>query len=212
MAIDRRLAVGAALLLTLSTAAATDATHHAPKAPPKATTTLNQHYVWYDGDEPRTVWLDPYLVADFTREPAHAAALKRAFPRAQALTRRHAGMRLWKADERVGASETVRTLSATTATDDYSPVLRDAPSEEAPLRALPGNVIVYFEPDWDEARVRAWVHAQGLTIVKRLEIGRNVYVLETEAGLAALETANRLYLSGDVVAAFPDWWREVVPR
>ena len=33
-----------------------------------------------------------------------------------------------------------------------------------------------------------------------------------KAKLEALETANRLYESGDVVAAFPNWWQEVTTR
>jgi hypothetical protein len=37
-------------------------------------------------------------------------------------------------------------------------------------------------------------------------------VIKTGPGLIALETANSLYKSGEVVAAFPDWWEEVSPR
>jgi hypothetical protein len=48
--------------------------------------------------------------------------------------------------------------------------------------------------------------------VKKLEIGPNIYVIKTGPGLEALETANALYRSGEVKAAFPDWWQEVVPR
>lgn len=212
---SRRL-VGCALTLSLllsGGAQATDTDDKTSKTPPKtAASAFRQSYVWYDGDQAQTVWLDPNLVADFTRRPPHEGALKRAFPRAQELARRHAGMRLWRADGRVGAAETLRTLAETAPAADYSPVLRDGPSEDASVRALPGNIIVYFQPDWDEGVVAAWVQARGLTIVKRLEVGRNVYVIETAPGLASLEIANSLYLSGEVVAAFPDWWRELVPR
>jgi hypothetical protein len=51
-----------------------------------------------------------------------------------------------------------------------------------------------------------------LEIVKKLEIGPNIYVIKTGLGLEALATANALYRSGEVKAAFPDWWQEVVTR
>jgi hypothetical protein len=49
-------------------------------------------------------------------------------------------------------------------------------------------------------------------MMKKLEIGPNIYVIKTAPGLEALETANTLYRSGEVKAAFPDWWEEVVTR
>jgi hypothetical protein len=51
-----------------------------------------------------------------------------------------------------------------------------------------------------------------LEIVKKLEIGPNIYVIKTGTGLEALDTANALYKSGEVKAAFPDWWQEVATR
>lgn len=207
---------GCALTLALllsGGAQATDTGAKPAKMPTEAPASiLYQSYVWYDGDQAQTVWVDPHLIADFTRRPAHEGALRRAYPRAQEMARRHGGMRLWRADDRVGATQTLRALQDTGPAAGYSPVLRDGPSEDAPLRALTGNVIVYFQPGWDEAAVAAWVQARGLRIVKRLEVGRNVYVIETEPGLASLEIANSLYRSGEVVAAFPDWWRELIPR
>jgi ribosomal protein S8 len=80
------------------------------------------------------------------------------------------------------------------------------------MRALPGNVIVYFAPDRDEAQVRQWAAGRNLEIVRKLEIGKNAYVIRTEPGLASLETANSLRVSGEVVAAVPDWWVDVRTR
>jgi hypothetical protein len=57
-----------------------------------------------------------------------------------------------------------------------------------------------------------WVRTRKLEVVKKLEIGPNIYVIKTGPGLDALNTANTLYLSGEVAAAFPDWWREVSTR
>lgn len=200
----------ALVLLSAGGAYAMDAVVKTPIE--KTAGALHQSYVWYDGDHEQTVWVDPELVADFTRRPPGEGALRRTYPRAQEVARRHAGMRLWRADERVGAVQSLRRLKEIAPDAAYSPVLRDGPSEDAPLRALPGNVIVYFDPNWNEAAVTSWVQARGLNIVRRLEVGRNAYLIETAPGLAALEIANSLYLSGEVIAAFPDWWRELVAR
>lgn len=211
MAAERRTAriacVVAIALLLMGAARADTTAKDATSAPG-----LQQAYPWYDGDQVRTVWLDPHLVADFNRRSPHEGMLKRVYPNAQEVPRGHAGMRLWRADPRIGALPTLRRLKELAPGARYSPVLRDGPTEDAPLRALPGNVIVYFDPGWDEAVVNAWVQARGLEVEARLEIGRNAYVLATGPGLEALETANALYASGEVVAAFPDWWRELVPR
>jgi hypothetical protein len=80
------------------------------------------------------------------------------------------------------------------------------------MRALPGNIIVYLDPQWGEAAVRNWLSSHKLEIVKKLEIGPNIYVIKTGLGLEALDTANALYRSGEVKAAFPDWWQEVAIR
>jgi hypothetical protein len=80
------------------------------------------------------------------------------------------------------------------------------------MRALPGNIIVYLNPTWDATTVDNWVKSKKLEVVKKLNIGPNIYVIKTDPGMAALDTANALYLSGEVSAAFPDWWREVSNR
>lgn len=60
--------------------------------------------------------------------------------------------------------------------------------------------------------MKSWAGSRRLEIVQKLEIGPNVFVLKTGPGLEALETANALYRSGEVIAAFPDWWQEAVTR
>jgi hypothetical protein len=91
-------------------------------------------------------------------------------------------------------------------------VLHDSPSQSGRKRALPGNVIVTLNPAWDEAAVKTWAGSRRLEIVQKLEIGPNVFVIKTGPGLEALETANALYRSDGVIAAFPDWWEEVTTR
>ena len=80
------------------------------------------------------------------------------------------------------------------------------------MRALPGNIIVYLDPKWNEKAVNNWLSARKLEVVKKLDIGPNVYVIKTGPGLESLDIANALYRVGEVKAAFPDWWQEVTTR
>jgi hypothetical protein len=80
------------------------------------------------------------------------------------------------------------------------------------MRAMPGNVIVYPRHRWNAEQAGRWAAAHDLEIVRFLEIGPGVIVVRSAPGLAALELANDLYNRGDVLAAYPDWWQEVVVR
>jgi hypothetical protein len=179
----------------------------APSAP------LSQTYTWYDGEREHTVWINPTLVAEFDPPSAEdKSALKQALPTARALPGKGIGMRLWQLDGSTTPAGMSRSLNTAHPQGKYSPVLHDSPSAASGMRALPGNIIVYLKPTWSETEVKAWLQARGLEVVKKLEIGSNIYILKTEPGLAALELANTLHRSGEVVAAFPDWWQEAVTR
>jgi len=110
------------------------------------------------------------------------------------------------------AETAIRNLKASHPQGKYSVVFHDAPASTGRMRALPGNVIVYLDPQWGEAAVNSWLNIRKLEIVKKLEIGPNIYVIKTGPGLEALETANALARSGEVKAAFPDWWQEAATR
>lgn len=150
------------------------------------------NYVWYDGGKPRELHRDDALVAEFDNKsaPADKPAL------------RSNGVRIWHRQE--------DAATRAVATGKTSPVFRD--SEGGAMRALPGNVIVRLDPTWNAAQVDDWLAANGLTGLRHLPIGGNVLVVASPPGLAALELANRLQLSGKVVSAQPDWWEQRSPR
>jgi hypothetical protein len=173
---------------------------------------LTQSYVWYDGDRERQVWLNPQIVAEFNPGTQGESSIKSAYAAATVMhtKRRQASVRFWKLDNT--AATVIRSLKTIHPQGKYSPVLHDAPGSSGRMRALPGNIIVYLDPQWDAAAVSSWLGSHKLEIVKKLEIGTNIYVIKTGPGLEALDTANALYRSGEVKAAFPDWWQEVVTR
>lgn len=171
-----------------------------------------QSFTWYDGDQQRTVWLDPARVAEFGALPAEQSAVKLAFPDAKQLVNHQAQIRVWKLNGAMEPSAAMDVIKRMPADSKLSPVFHDVASTGGSKRALPGNVIVQFDPTWDKARIKRWLRDKDLQIVRKAIWGDNVYVIKTGVGFEALETANRLYESGEVVAASPDWWIEVERR
>ncbi len=173
---------------------------------------LEQSYTWYDGDREQKVWLNPNLLADFNPPASGQSPVKKAYTDAKLLATRHKGIRLWQLKGGSNLKGVVHNLKTLHPDGKYSPVFHDVPMASGRMRSLPGNIIVYLNPAWDEATVNRWVSGRNLEIVKKLEIGPNIFVLKTGPGLETLETANTLYKSGEVIAAFPDWWEEAAPR
>jgi len=156
------------------------------------------HY--FDGDTQRTITLDTSLVAVITPIPETGSAQARSVggsaspaplvqlqPASQSVARGAAGTHL-------------------------SPVYREGNSPAGRLMALPGGVVVKFNPDWSDAQVRAWAQAKGLTVAQRLGTTGNWYLIATAPGSAALELANSLKAGGEVVAAMPNWWKQTAAR
>lgn len=168
-------------------------------------------YVWYDGNQAREVWLDPSLVAEFGANAQTPDALRSAGVRARPQAA-SGGVRLWRLSDGPRPDALARRLTGVVGTAAFSPVLRDSPASSSRLRALPGNIIVYFDPTWDMATIGRWLSDHNLQLIKPLPIRRNAFLIKTAPGLEALNTANALYRSGEVVAAFPDWWQAVAPR
>jgi hypothetical protein len=177
-----------------------------------STQQLSQSYTWFDGNREQTVWLNPQLVAEFNPNTQGSAVARNADARAKVFVpkRSQGAVRFWQMNN--AGDTAVRTMAASNATGKYSPVFHVGSNNNSSMRALPGNIIVYLNPTWDATTVANWVKSKKLEVVKKLEIGPNIYVIKTAPGLDALNTANALYLSGEVSAAFPDWWQEVSYR
>lgn len=164
---------------------------------------------WYDGAQPRTIWLDTALVAEFTGAGGASSTVKAALPSAKEHTAPAAGLRLWEVSD--DAERAIAAIKRASPQARVSPVFRDGDGGGR-MRALPGNVIVYLDPAWDRARAQEWAKSHGVEIVKQLEFGPNIYLIKTDPGLAALDTANRLRTVAGVVHSMPDWWASVAPR
>jgi len=91
--------------------------------------------------------------------------------------------------------------TSTSASALSSPVLRD---DNGQLRALPGGVLVILKAPLQTASARALFAQAGVTPSRQLT--DTLWLIESPAGLASLEMANRLHASGLFASAQPNWW------
>ncbi len=167
---------------------------------------LTDSYTWHDGEREHRVWVDSELIAEF-RTGSNATTLSGAKILSESGSRTQ-GIRLWKVEPGTKADTALRSAARDQPANRYSPVLHDSPSTDGAMRLLPGNVIAVLDPSWNQDAVSQWAARHKVRIVRETNLAPNMVVLETAPGLPALELANSLYRSGEVKAAFPDWWTE----
>lgn len=80
------------------------------------------------------------------------------------------------------------------------------------MMALPGNIIVRREGPCDMAANRQWADDNGLVLVRCLSQRRNMFIVESPAGDATLELAERIATMDGVLSVEPDWWQPMEPR
>jgi subtilisin family serine protease len=84
----------------------------------------------------------------------------------------------------------------------YSEKIKD----QAPM-VLTGEIIVHFRQDWDKNRITNWANDKGIEMVENFPLSPDTYLFRAGPGLRSLELANQIYLSGEVVYAYPNWWK-----
>ena len=94
----------------------------------------------------------------------------------------------------------VQGESGSKAGSEGAPVFR----EGGELKTLPGGVIVKFSSAWTAGQVEAWLSEWGFAEYRPLN-GRHTWMIESAGGLSALDLANRIHESGEVVYASPNW-------
>jgi len=166
-------------------------------------------YTWYDGNKAKKIWLNPDLIAEFDPKPATHRQSKNLAASASPVKMKQRGIKLWRLKTGVTSKSNMQQLRQQLPAAKISQVLHDGPSDATHKRALPGNIIVHLDPNWDQQRAMTWLNQHALQIEKPLNIGPNIFIVKTGPGLEALEKANEIYLTGEVVAAYPDWWQEV---
>lgn len=168
------------------------------------------HY--YDGETKRTLWLDESRVAEFTPSASSSQALAASFPGAREAAGSFGRVKIWDVNRSPEIAQYVGDLNGLHADASFSPVLRDAQSEHASMKALPGGVLVVLDAAWSEQEVRDWLVSRGHAVRQSLPTAPNAFVIDTPVGMESLEIANALFESGDVVSASPNFWKESATR
>lgn len=137
------------------------------------------------------------LVAAFDDQ----GALKQRFPQAE-LVGRYGDVAIWRVETTPARWRELAGLGR------YSPVFG---AGQGQLRALPGGVVVRLAPALTGAKADEWFRARQLS-AKPLSGLPDTYLVDTPAGLAALELSKQLGASPDVVAAEPNWWHAYSKR
>ena len=78
--------------------------------------------------------------------------------------------------------------------------------------ALPGGVLVKFQPGWSSQQIDTWLATRSLPTGQAMAIGPAWRLLPTAPGSEALARANRIQESGEVVSASPNWWTQTTAR
>lgn len=158
---------------------------------------------YYEGGRRVELTAQSGLVADF-RQPRAVALEAGGRPTAQ----RVAGDSMMRI-ERLPDTEASALAAAGVG---RSPVFRQGGAPSGRLMALPGGVLVKFKPDWSPSQIDQWLAARGLPPARPLAIGPGWAVVDTASGQAALDAANRLHESGEVLSASPNWWTQTTAR
>lgn len=89
---------------------------------------------------------------------------------------------------------------------------KKAKKEELSRMALTGEIIVHFKQDWDENRITEWAKTKNIEIIQKYPFSSNTYLFKVGPGLQSLDLANQIYLSGDVIYSYPNWWKVMERR
>ena len=171
-----------------------------PAKPPAAAATAGSPtHVSREGGLERRLWIDSGRVAEFGGDgpPAIRAAA----------TGEVDAIRRGVARPDAAASTAKDQPQAAAGTPDagakpVSPVFRDASGRP---RALPGGVIVSFRQSLSADEAQDALEAAGLTPLR--QIGERMWLVDSPAGMASLELANRLHDEGRFGFAQPNWWQ-----
>ena len=102
-------------------------------------------------------------------------------------------------------------VTSTQANGQALPVFRSESSGN--LMTLPGGVLVVFDSDLDDAQISKFLTEQGISKNRVIPmLLHNAFEIVTEPGFPALELANRLATSAELLVASPNWAFDAVTK
>lgn len=150
---------------------------------------------WYDGKKKRQIIMDANIIASFDQQQDIGRDVTGNI---------RGGIRLRDVSEIGGSREVLGSRNGNLSPLFYS-------SSGGQRRALPGGVIVSLDKSWSREQAMQWLAQRNLSVRRELAIA-NTFLVVSPAGRTSLDLANRLFESGEVTAASPNWWVEMHTR
>ncbi len=171
-----------------------------------------ERYVWYNGDREEQVFAAFDEVAIFPKnvsETINVTELIRSFDQQATLIRGSEFVTIVRLPNRLNVTVLDRKIAEFQNTKGNSANLvfyKGQKKDQSPI-GLTGEIIVHFREDWDEKKIMGWANEKGLETIERFSFSPNTYLFKAGSGIRSLELANQIYLSGDVIYAYPNWWK-----
>jgi len=178
-------------------------------------------YLWYKGDRPMEVYLALDEVAIFQDSSRKLTAaeietmLQDNSPQARITKANDFVIYLTIPSEgnKTRLTEKLSLFKEELGSRAGSPVFYPGPRKNSESRmALTGEIIIHFASDWDKKTITSWANVRGLTIIKNFSFSPQTYLISGPEGLESLNLANEIYLSGEVVYAYPNWLKTMPTR
>ncbi len=170
---------------------------------------------WNNGKRDLTHWLNPEEYAEFhvpdsntknntTKQNASAVALRNANSQP---VKTHGMTTIWRAGPQQVKSIVSKSPVDTT-TSGVSPVFHSSPHPDASRMALPGNIIIRFQPNMTAESIDTWLNRQGLLKVRSLPGDGLTVIIKSEPGMATLNLVEQLSSQTGIDEISPNWWSE----
>ncbi len=174
-----------------------------------------QPVYWYERAVKKKAWMSIDEVAVLP-EKGEGARLNESLltsefhPRA-GITKRNNFAIYLKSPDPVGKDlllKKIRTINALRRVRRASPVFYPSKKRHPDARmVLTGQIIVQYPHEYIEAQILQSEAEYGLERVKAFGFARNTFLYDVGDDLNSLEVANRIYESGLVIYAYPNWLR-----
>ena len=158
-----------------------------------------------EGGIERRLWIDNRHIAEFGDDGA--PAIRVAAPDEVEAARRGSDATQAGLKSQAQSARQSPAAAPGAAVKPVSPVFKDTGGR---LRALPGGVIVSFKQPLADEEARSTLEAAGLVPLR--QIGERMWLVDSPAGIASLELANRLQEEGRFGFAQPNWWQPKVTK
>lgn len=171
-----------------------------------------EKYVWYNGDKEEYVFVAMDEVGIYLEngsEKSNVDDVVRSYGQEAVLVKNYEYLILIALPERLNITtleEKNNEFQRKTGNRAY-PVFYPGPNKDTAPMVLTGEIIVHFKPDWDEARITQWAMDMGIEMREKFNFSSNTYLFNAGNGTRSLLLANQIYLSGQTIYAYPNWWK-----